>query len=58
MQDVQTETENEGQKRSDIDVEGGGGVEEVVMATAMHGDITSKITKMFNRSEQYGNLAK
>lgn len=36
----------------------GGGVEEVVMATAMHGDITSKITKMFNRSEQYGNLAK
>lgn len=28
------------------------------MATAMHGDITSKITKMFNRSEQYGNLAK
>lgn len=57
MQDVQTETENEGQKRSDIDVEGQG-VEEVVMATAMHGDITSKITKMFNRSEQYGNLAK
>lgn len=36
----------------------GGGVEEVVMATAMHGDITSKITKMFNKSEQYGNLAK